>query len=191
MKRLVSFALALACTWVLGCASSGPPFPAGHPLRGPHGSYELVPQTETWVRAPGNESKRNVDLSLEREGSDAWLNVSVLPNRYPTAQLALERGRSRVEGLMSVGHRTEEDLTVPSPEGDLEARLGVYCGTFYRELRARETCFVLLATRYRQNPYVLVGQVRVDDDPDGDGLFELMAFVKSFRITSRRTGAMP
>jgi hypothetical protein len=157
------------------------PLPEGEPLRGPEGSYEVVPPTGEWVRVAGNESHRNVDLSLARRSNDAWLNVSVLKDRYRNADDALARGRSRAESLLSVDSRDEQDARVRSPEGDLPARLGVYCGTFDREIRARDTCMVILATLYERTTYVVVGQVRVESGAS-DRQEELMEIVESLRI---------
>jgi hypothetical protein len=159
------------------------PLPEGEPVRGPEGSYELVPPSGEWVRVPGNESHHNVDLSLARRSNDAWLNASVLRDRYWSADDALARGRSRTESLMSIDSRDEQDARVPSPEGELPGRLGVYCGTFDREIRARDTCMVILAALFGRTAYVVVGQVRVGGESDRQE--ELMELVRSLRIDPR------
>jgi hypothetical protein len=185
MGRLPEILLALLLPLILSCASLRlamlDPYPAGKALRGPEGSYELVPPSEMWVRVERNESQRNVDLALARRSADAWLNVSVVRDRYPTPASAIDRGRSRVEALMSVVSRDEQEVVVPSPDGELPARLGVYCGTFDRELRSRDSCFLILATVFQRMTYVVVGQVRVaDSQPDAQD--ELTMFVRSLRI---------
>lgn len=157
------------------------PLPADAPFRGPEGSYTVTPPSDEWVRVEGNESRRNVDLSLARKSADAWLNVSVLRNRYPTADHALVRGRSRVEGLMSMSSREEGDAVVQSAGGPLPARLGRYCGTFDRELTARDTCFVILAAMDGPTTYVLVGQYRAKDRQLGRDE-EMTRLVLSLRV---------
>jgi len=175
-------ALALSCaSWRLARLD---PYPAGEPLRGPDGSYELVPPSDEWVRIEDNESRRNVDLSLARRSGDAWLNVSVLQDRYQSPGHALDRGRSRTESLMSIDLREEGDAVVQSAEGPLPARLGRYCGTFDRELRSRDTCFLILATQRDRTTWVVVGQYRVLD-PRQDREPEMLELVLSLRAIAR------
>jgi hypothetical protein len=168
----------------LGCASlrlAGlDPLPTGEPFRGPEGSYTLTAPSDQWVRTPDNEGER-IDLALARKTGDAWLNVSVLPGRFATPEQALAHARTQADALMQTVSRDERDATVPAPEGDLPARFGRYCGTFDRELRSRESCFVLLATIRGDTTYALVGQVRVQDPLDGREP-ELERLVRSLRL---------
>ena len=156
------------------------PLPMGEPFRGPEGSYTLTPPSGEWVRVERNEGDR-IDLALARRSGDAWLNVSVLPGRFPTAGHALVDARSRMDSLLVTLSREEWDATVPSPEGDRPARLGIYCGTFDRELRSRDNCFVMLATIRAGVTYALVGQVRIRD-PEPGRQDELERLVRSLRL---------
>jgi hypothetical protein len=174
MSRLLPLATALLVFLPLcvgGCASLRlhwlEPFPAGEPLVGPEGSYQLTPETGHWVRIERNEDHDNIDLSLARNSGDAGLNVSVLQGRFPTPSLALAHARAQVDAMMTTISRLEVDVAISSPEGDLPGRMGVYCGTFDRELRSRDNCFVMLATLRGTVVYVLVGQVRVKDPEPG------------------------
>ncbi len=180
----IAFA-ALALGLVASCASlrlaSEGPLPGGEPVRGRDGTYEVVPPTETWVRISENEAEPNVDLSLARNPADAWLNASVLPGRFPSADAALAEVRARAETMLTVTRRAETDVAVPGPDGHLPGRLGEYCGTFDRELRSRESCFVVLAVLRDRTAYVLVGQVRLHD-PEPGRHDELTTFVRSLRI---------
>ena len=167
-----------------GCASWRlarlEPYPIGEPLRGPRGGYELRPPSDAWVRLEENEGDQ-LDLSLARQTGDAWLNVSVVPDRLPTAAIALESARARADALLTTTTRLERDVSVAAPEGELPARLGVYCGTFDREMRARDSCFVILAAVRDRTAYVLVGQVRVKD-PEPGRQDELERFALSLRL---------
>jgi hypothetical protein len=184
LSLLLLLAVAFAGVAGLGCTSWRlarlDAYPMGEPLRGPQGGYALVPSSEAWVRTPENEGA-SVDLALARQSNDAWLNVSVVRGRLPTAALALETARARADALMTTASRQERDLVVPSPEGDLPARMGVYCGTFDREMRAHDNCFVMLAAVRGEAAYVLVGQVRIRD-PESGRLDELERLVASLRL---------
>ena len=114
---------------------------------------------------------------------DKKLNVSVLADRFPTPDLALAYASAQADALMSMISRDERDVVVASPEGDLAGRIGVYCGTFDRELRSRDNCFVMLATVWNQTSYMLVGQVRVRG-ADAGRRVELERLVLSLRLLS-------
>ncbi len=178
---------ALALGLVASCAglrlASHSPLPGGEPVRGSDGTYEIAPPTETWVRVSKNEAEPNIDLSLARNTADAWLNASVLPERFPSADAALAEARAQAEAMLTVTRRAETDVSVPGPDGDLPGRLGEYCGTFDLELRSRESCFVVLAVLRDRTAYVLVGQVRLHD-PEPGRHDELTTFVRSLRILS-------
>ncbi len=174
-----------------GCASmrlsSRDPLPEGEPIAGPSGHYELVPPSGEWVRADWNEDESKIDLSLAHQQGDAWLNVSVLPDRFPEAADAIAHGRAQVDSMMLTSSREEEVVEVAAPEGPLPARVGTYCGTFDREIRARDSCFVLLATVRDRTSFVLVGQVRVRD-PELGRLHELRRLAASLRLTDLGPG---
>lgn len=181
--RLAGAVLAVAL--VVSCASlrlaSLAPLPGGEPVRGSDGSYELTPPTQTWVRIAAHEAEPNVDLSLARNTGDAWLNVSVLRERFPSADAALAHARAVAESMLAVTHRAEEEVAVAGPDGHLGGRLGEYCGTFDLELGSRESCFVVLAVLRARTAYVVVGQVRILD-PEPGRQDELDRFVRSLRI---------
>ena len=143
---LVAVVVALAVT-VVGCAAWRlgrlPHYQAGVTLRGPAGGYALVPPTGAWVRIEENEQGK-IDLALARDTANAWLNVSVAPGRGGTPEEVLSRARAEVDALLATAERREELVSISSLEGTAPARLGVYCGTFDRELRAGQSCFVLL-----------------------------------------------
>ncbi len=176
---------ALALGLVASCASlrlaSRSPLPGGEPVRGSDGTYEIVPPTEAWARISENEAESNVDLSLARNTADAWLNTAVLQERFPSAHAALAAARAQAEAMLTVTRRAETDVSVPGPDGDLPGRLGEYCGTFDRELRSRESCFVVLTVLRDRTAYVLVGEVRLHD-PEPGRHDELTTFVRSLRI---------
>jgi hypothetical protein len=156
------------------------PLPMDQPVVGQDGSYELVPPSDRWVRLSDNERGEQIDLSLARSSNDSWLNVSVLVDRFPTAGLALEYARTQADGLLTTISRDEREVAVPSPDGEVAARMGVYCGTFDRELGSRDSCFVMLAAVWQQTSYMLVGQVRIGDDPGRQA--ELERLVLSLRL---------
>jgi hypothetical protein len=186
--RLLCGVLALL---LASCTSSQlDPLPSGEPWRGPQGSYELEMPSDAWVRLEKNEHDENIDLSLARQSADAWLNVSVLKDRFPTAEMALAGARARMDSLLMTVSRDEREIRVPAPaeRGDVDARIGVYCGTFDRELRSRDTCFVILATVWDDTAYVLVGQVRVKD-PEPGRQAELERLVGSLRLTELDAGS--
>ena len=100
----------------------------------------------------------------------------------------LESARARADALLTTTSRDERDVSIGAPEGELPARLGVYCGTFDREMRARDSCFVILAAVRERTAYVLVGQVRVKGaEPDRQD--ELERFVLSLRLLEEETEA--
>lgn len=185
MRRALAACLICALAAVLSCTSirlaSREPYPAGHPVRGPEGSYQLTPPGDHWVRADWNEGAENIDWALAHQEGDAWLNVSVLPDRYASARLAFEHARAQADALMITVSREERELTVASPEGALPAHLGIYCGTFDRELRSRDSCIVLLATMRGDVTYALVGQLRVRD-PEPGRQDELLRLMESLRL---------
>ena len=182
--RIAAAALVLAL--VASCADprldSRAALPGGEPVRGGHGTYEVVPPTETWVRISENEAEPNIDLSLARNTADAWLNVSVLTERFPSPDAARAEARAGAEAMLTVIRRVETDVAVAGPDGDLPGRLGEYCGTFDRELGSRESCFVVLTALLGDTSYVLVGQVRVQAESGRRD--ELTAFVRSLRLLS-------
>lgn len=180
LKAALALALVAAgCTHIR--LASQDPLPAGQPLRGPEGSYTLTPPSEHWVRAEWNESADTIDWALAHQEGDAWLNVSVLPGRFATAELAFAHARAQADALMATVSRDERDVSIPSPEGGLAGRMGVYCGHFDRSLRSREDCFVLLAVLRGDVTYALVGQVRLRD-PEPGRRDELERLVASLRV---------
>lgn len=183
--RLRSLVVPVPALLAAACASlrlaSLDPLPAGEPVRGPQGSYQLTPPSDRWVRLEDREREQNLDLALARQTNDAWLNVSVLPGRFPSPGMALAYARSQADALMTTFSRDESDLTVPSPDGELPARMGIYCGTFDRELRSRDNCFVMLTTLRGDVTYALVGQVRIRD-PEPGLQDELERLVRSLRV---------
>jgi hypothetical protein len=188
-RRLVGWGLALSVALLVlaSCAASRlarlDPLPSGEPWRGPAGSYELELPSDVWVRLEKNEREGNIDLSLARQSADAWLNVSLVEERFPTADLALAGARARMDSLLATVSRDEREIAVPTPDGEVEGWLGVYCGAFDREIRSRDTCFVILATVWKDTAYVLVGQVRVKD-PEPGRQDELERLVGSLRLTA-------
>lgn len=180
---LVSCALVACASWRLAGLE---PLPMGEPFRGPEGSYTLTPPSGEWVRVEDSEGDR-IDLALARRSNDAWLNVSVLPRRFATAELALADARSRMDSLMLTLTREEWEVTVPSPEGDRPGRFGIYCGTFDRELRSRDSCFVMLTTIRAELTYALVAQVRIRD-PEPGRQDELERLVRSLRLLAGAAG---
>ncbi len=187
MKRGIAI---LALLFLTSCTSLRlarlDPLPAGETFAGPEGSYQLVPPSDRWVRLTDNEGDANIDLSLARNSNDAWLNVSVLPGRFATADLALAYARGQADALMATFFRDERDVGVPAPEGDVAGRMGVYCGTFDGELRSRESCFVMLATVWKETSYLLVGQVRESESESGRR-GELEGLMLSLRLVAPRT----
>lgn len=177
---------------LLACASlrlaSLEPLPAGEPVRGPEGSYLLTPPSDHWVRLEDRERERNLDLALARKSNDAWLNVSVLPGRFPSPGMALAFARGQVDALMTTFSRDEREVTVPSPDGELPASLGIYCGTFDHELRSRDNCFVILTTLRGDVSYALVGQVRIQD-PEPGRMDEIERLIRSLRLVDPVDGA--
>ncbi len=184
------FAAVVAALVCVSCTSirlaSQDPYPAGQAVAGPDGGYALTPPSEHWVRAEWNETAETIDWALAHQEGDAWLNVSVLRGRFATAELALARARAEVDALMLTVSRNERDVVVPSPAGELPARLGVYCGSFDRELRSRDNCFVLLAAQQAEVSYALVGQVRVRD-PEPGRQDELERLVLSLQLIAPST----
>ena len=182
--RAVWLAAMLACAGTMSCTSacarlrlaSLEPYPAGARIAGPSGGYELTTPTDAWARNPRNEGSGHIDLALARKSGDAWLDVSVVTDRYATADLALAPARARANSLMLADERDERDVIVPAPEGGIAGRQGVYCGSFDREMRARDNCFVILTVVRDRTAWVLVGQahVRGDDDLRRPELEQLM-----------------
>lgn len=174
-----------ACT--SACASlrlaSLDAIPAGTRLSGPSGGYELTLPTDAWARNPADEERGRIDLALVRKSGDAWLNVSVMADRYPAADLALAAARTRADALMLASEREERDVAVVGPAGALPGRLGVYCGSFDREVRSRDSCFVIQTVVDGRTAWLLVGQVRMHEGGD-ERRDELERLMGSLRILS-------
>ena len=184
--RLLLVVVALASFWLGGCLPVRLPLAEGVPVRGPAGSYTITPPSDAWERRPQTEDER-IDLAVRRVSRDAWLNVSVLPGRFPTAEEAFADARARTDSILQTGFRDESIATVGAPGGDIAAHFGVYCGRFDRELLSRESCIMLLTTLRGAVTYALVGQVRIDGDDEAslERRVELESLIRSLRLVDR------